>query len=99
MRRTMTMAALAVALAAGPAAAHEKGGRAMGVVESVTAEEIVIRTADGHPVAFALGPATRFTLGGKPARAGDVRVGQRASVHGKKAGDRLEAVQVKLGGT
>ncbi|HEX9399356.1 MAG TPA: hypothetical protein VF912_04525 [Anaeromyxobacter sp.] len=89
--------ALVAALAAGPAVAHEKGDRAMGVVESVTPDRIVITASDGHAVAFAVTSETRFFLGDKPVRAQDVRRGQRAVVHGKRSGDTRTAVRVKLG--
>ncbi len=97
MRWHLKVLALAAALAAAPAAAHEKGGRAMGIVESVTAERIVVKAADGHPVAFTVTKETQFSRGEQPARADDVRVGERVVVHGKRAGERLEAVRVKLG--
>jgi hypothetical protein len=92
----MAALALAAGLAAAPARAHEQGGRAMGVVESVGPDRIVVKASDGHPVAFTLTPATRFFVGETPARREDVRVGQRAVVQGKKAGDGLEAVRVRL---
>jgi hypothetical protein len=97
MNRMMAVLALAVAIAGVPAVAHEKGGRAMGVVESVTAERIVVKASDGHSVPFTVTPDTRFFQGDKPARPEDVRVGQRVVVQGKKSGERLEAVRVKLG--
>jgi hypothetical protein len=98
MSRKLAAVALAfgVGLAAVPAAAHEEGGRAMGVVDSVTPDRIVVKSTDGHLVAFAVTQDTRFFQGEKPARPEDVRVGQRAVVDGKKAGERLEAVRVKL---
>jgi hypothetical protein len=79
-----------------PAAAHEVGSSARGVIESVTADRIAVKSADGHVSAFALTPATRFSRGEKAVAAGDVRVGERAVVRGKKLGERLEAVLVKL---
>jgi hypothetical protein len=88
--------ALVAALAAVPARAHEKGDRAMGVVERVTAEEIVIKASDGHSVAFAVTQETRFFRGDEPARPEDVRVGQRAVVQGKRSGERIDAMRVKL---
>ena len=97
MRRIMVALTLAVGLAPSAARAHEQGGRAMGVVERVTAEQIVVKASDGHSVPFAVTQGTRFLRGEKPARAEDVRVGQRAVVLGKQSGDRLEAVRVKLG--
>lgn len=96
MKWMMGVLALAVGFAGVPARAHEQGGRAMGVVESVTAERIVVKASDGHSVAFTVTKDTRFFQGEKPARPEDVRVGQRAVVHGKRSGERLEAVRVKL---
>jgi hypothetical protein len=93
----MIAAALALALGAPLARAHEEGDRVMGVVESVGAERLVVKASDGHLVEFAVTGDTRFFLGEKPARAADVRVGQRAVVQGRKAGGKLEAVRVKLG--
>jgi hypothetical protein len=98
MRRIWRLLALVAALAAAPAAAHDpKGDRALGVVDSVTPERIVVKAADGHTLEFAVTPKTRFVRGKKPARLDGVRVGERAVVHGKKAGERVEAVEVKLG--
>jgi hypothetical protein len=99
MKPSSKVLALVAALAAAPAAAHERADRAMGVVESVTPERIVVKARDGHAVGFSITPETRFTRGAKPVRAEDVRVGERAVVHGKKAGGGVEAVEVKLGGS
>lgn len=85
------------ALAARPAVAHEQGDRAMGVVLSVTTDRIVIKTADGHPVTFTVTPETIFLRGESHARPEDVRPGERAVVHGKRVGETLQAVRVKLG--
>lgn len=97
MSRTMKAFALIATLVAESALAHEKGGRAMGVVESVTPERIVVKTADGHPVAFSLTGETRFVIGHTPARLEDVQVGRRVVVHGKRVGEALQASEVKLG--
>jgi hypothetical protein len=88
--------AVVVALAGSLALAHEQGGQAMGVVESITPERIVVRTSDGHEVSFGLTKETRFVTGDKPGRAGDVRVGERVVVHGEREVGGLHAVQVKL---
>lgn len=85
-------------MSATPALAHEKGGdRAMGVVESVSATQIVIKTSDGHPVAFAVTKETRISRANEPVLIADVKPGQRAVVHGKRVGEQLQAVEVKLG--
>jgi hypothetical protein len=98
MKRIMTFVVLIATLEATPAVAHEKGGdRAMGVVESVSTERIVIQTADGHPVAFTITKDTRFFRGAEPVRFDDVKAGQRAVVQGKRFGEDLRAVDVKVG--
>jgi hypothetical protein len=97
MNRLKLFAVLA-ALAVVPVSAHEKGGdRAMGVVASVAPERIVVRTSDGHDVAFTVTPDTRFVRQGKGTPAEDVHVGERAVVHGKRVRESLEALEVKLG--
>jgi hypothetical protein len=96
MTRTLRTLAVAATLATAPALAHEKGGRAMGVVESVTASRIAIKTSDGHVVEFELTPETRFSRGSTTVPAADVRVGARAVVHGARKGDVLQAIDVKL---
>lgn len=99
MSRAMKTFAVAwiATVVAGSALAHEKGGRALGVVESVTSERIVVRTPDGHPVAFSVTRETRFVIGDKPARLEDVREGGRVVVHGRRVGEALQALEVKLG--
>jgi hypothetical protein len=98
MNRIMASLMLTFAALALPASAHEKGGdRAMGVIERVTAGELVVKASDGHLVVFAVTAETRFFEGERSARPEDVRVGRRAVVHGRKAGERLEAVRVRLG--
>jgi hypothetical protein len=97
MDRLPLLLAIVAALAAGPATAHESGDRAMGVIESVTKERIVLKAADGHSVEFAVTPATQFFQGERPARLEDARQGQRAVVHGKRGGGGAEAVRVRLG--
>jgi hypothetical protein len=95
--KTGILLAAFAALAARPAVAHEHGDRAMGVVASITTDRIVIKTADGHPVTFIVTSETRFFRGESPAHPQDVRPGERAVVHGKRAGEALQATQVRLG--
>lgn len=96
MSRTMKTLAVLATLAGVPALAHEQGGRAMGTVEKVTRDRIAIKTSDGHVVEFAVTPETRFSQGKAAVGARDVRVGERAVVHGARAPDGLRAVEVKL---
>jgi hypothetical protein len=82
---------------AAPALAHEHADRAMGIVESVSADRVVIKATDGHSVSFAVTAETLFVRGEKPARLQDVRVGERAVVRGKRLGEKVTAVRVDLG--
>lgn len=97
MSRALKALAILAALAAGPAAAHEKGGdRAMGIIASVSPDRLAIRTSDGHVVEFAVTPATRFTQGDARVGAERARAGGRAVVHGARSGTALRAVEVRL---
>ena len=99
MKQLKLVAVLVGLFTGAPVVAHETGAdHAMGVVESITPDRIAVKTADGHTVPFVVTRETRFTRGEKAVVAGDVRVGERVAVHGKRAGDALQAVQVKLGG-
>jgi hypothetical protein len=96
MSRILKVMALIVPVLGGPALAHEEGDRAMGVVQSLTPDRIVIQTSDGHAVSFTVDAETSFFVGEKHVTAAEVRPGQRAVVHGKRRGVGLTAVRVKL---
>lgn len=97
MTRMRTFVTLVAVVVAAPAVGHENGSRALGIVENVSAERIVVETADGHPVAFTITKDTRFVRGDEPIRLEDVKPGQRVVVHGKRLGEELQAVRVKVG--
>jgi hypothetical protein len=97
MRKVVHGAIAAVALLAGVARAHEDGVHARGVVKEITAERIVVATADGKATPFALGPETKILRGKDSVAADAVRPGERAVVHASRKGGRLEATEVKLG--
>lgn len=97
MKRWSKLSLLLFSLVAMPASAHERGDKAVGVVVSVTTERIVVKAADGHELGFTVGPETLFVRGERPARPEDVRVGERAVVEGKRLGDEVRAVRVRLG--
>ncbi len=96
MKRTLRILAVVSLLVGSPAVAHEKGGRAMGVVESVEKDRIVIKAGDGHSVAFTVNSDTQLLRGEKPASIEDVQVGERAVVNGRRVGEELQAMRVKL---
>ena len=97
MRPAAIVAAVLLALAGAPALAHEAGARGLGVVERVDASRIVLKAPDGHSIAFAVTPETRFVRTGKPVRRDQVEVGERAVVHATPAGGGMRATEVRLG--
>jgi hypothetical protein len=97
MKHGSRLAVLLLSLAAVPALAHEHADRAMGFVESVAADKIVIKATDGHAVAFTVTPETLFVRGEKPATREDVHVGERAVVQGRRLGEKVMAIRVRLG--
>lgn len=97
MRWTMALAALVAALAVRPAAAHESVDRVMGIVERITEQELVVKATDGHVIAFTITSETRITDSGTPVPVQEIQPERRVAVHGKKVGERIEAVWVKLG--
>jgi hypothetical protein len=97
MRRAAIVAALLVALPGVSALAHEAGARGIGVVERVDAGRIVLKARDGHSLAYAVTPETRFVRAGKPVGREQVEVGERAVVHATPAGEGMRATEVRLG--
>lgn len=91
-REWMTVALLSLTV---PAAAHEGGVDARGVVVTASADRISVRVSDGKELVFALTPQTRVVVGSKSAKVADLVPGQRTVVHGRRAGDRLEAVSIR----
>jgi hypothetical protein len=94
----MRTASLLLALglcAAHPLAAHEGGHDVRGTVSSVGPGELTVKTSHGEEK-FALTPETEFVQDGAPASAGDLKPADRAVVHSRKKGGRLEAVKVEF---
>ncbi len=95
MRKLLT--ACAVVLAASSAWAHGGGMHAKGTLKSVSADRIVLQTAEGEK-AFQVTPGTQFLKGSSPATAAELHPGDRAVVHARGAGGTPEAIQVRFGG-
>lgn len=77
--------------------AHQGGHDVRGVVATVSADELTVKTSRGEE-RFALTPDTEFVKNGKPAAARDVKPSQRVVVHSKKQNGGMEAIKVQLGG-
>src|SRR3954469_23788268 len=78
-----------------PLLAHEGGHDVRGTVISVGSDDLTIKTGHGEEK-FALTPETEFVKDGGPATAKDVRPADRAVVHSRKKGGRMEAVKVEF---
>ena len=95
--RCIGIAAIALALLPGLAVPHERGDRARGVVERIDEAALAVRASDGHVVTFETTPETRFVRAGVPVERADVQLGERVVVDGRRNGERLEAVRVRMG--
>ncbi len=94
--RQAFLAALAAAFLAQAALAHEGGLDAKGTVEAIAEDRIDVRTAKGVK-SFALTPRTEIVKGRAPAKAGDLRPGDRVVVHARARDGKLEAFEVRAG--
>jgi len=95
MRRSFVFAVAFICLAV-PVLAHEGGMDAKGTVKAITADRMDVQTAKGEK-SFALTQRTEFVKGRAPAKASDLRPGDRVIVHARVADGALEAVQVRTG--
>lgn len=86
---------VAVMLWVAVANAHEGGVDARGVVAAASGDHVALRTADGVEQHFAVTARTRVLIGSAAGKIADLKPGMRAVVHGRKDGDRLEAVLVR----
>ena len=94
MRSGSAFLLLALCLA-GPLRGHEGGHDVRGTVTSVGSDELTVKTGHGEEK-FALTPETEYVKDGGPATAKDLRPADRAVVHSKKKGGRMEAVKVEF---
>ena len=86
--------ALAIAL---PAFAHGDKKHVIGTIEKVSAESVMVKTAEGKSVEVKLAAATLYvTKDGKPAKFNDVAVGQRVVIHATPKGTELIADEVRF---
>jgi hypothetical protein len=91
------LAAAAVLASAVPAAAHEDGLDARGVVVEVSATRIVLKTSGGETRRFVVTPGTEVRRGTAPARISDVAAGEKAVVHARRSpGGDAEAISIRL---
>ena len=87
---------IAFALAA-PAFAHGDKKHVVGTIEKLSPEAITVKTKDGKTVDVKLATTTTYVASDdKPAKFGDLAVGQRVVVHADPKGSELIAATVKF---
>jgi hypothetical protein len=89
---------LLIAIAAAmPMYAHGDKKHVIGTIEKMSADSVTVRTSAGKSVEVKLAAATIYvTKDGKPAKAGDVVIGQRVVIHATPKGNQLIADEVKF---
>jgi hypothetical protein len=94
--RFFSMIALA-ALLTNAVIAHGDKKHVVGTLEKVTADSVVVKTADGKSVEVKLVSSTMYvSRDGKAAKLSDLAVGQRVVIHATAEGDTLSADEVKF---
>jgi Domain of unknown function (DUF5666) len=87
-------------LVTGSAFAHGSKVHVRGTVETISADSLVVRTADGKSVDVKIVASTIFLSRAnnedKPAKAGDLAAGDRVVIHATPKDNRLEADEVKF---
>ena len=89
-----------VALVAGVALAHGDKKHVVGTVEKINTDSVVVKTAAGKSVEVKLVATTMYVSHAgnedKPAKLGDLAVGDRVVIHATPKGETLEANEVKF---
>ena len=97
MKRMIVLtAALAVALS-GLALAHGAGEHVKGRVTAVTASSITVQTPEKETKTLSFDSETKFIKSGKPAKASDLKVGDRVVVDVRQMGTMLHVAFVRFG--
>src|SRR6266478_10101371 len=95
MKFRLSSLVLLVALATGTAFAHGNKVHVSGTVEKISADSVVVKTADGKSVEVKIAASTvflsRVNNEDKPARAGD-----RVVIHATPKDNTLEADEIKF---
>ncbi len=96
MRSMMAMVVLGALLAPALAGGHEAGLHARGTIKEITRDHVVLTMTEGMDQTYALGPDTKFVRREAPARREDVRAGERAVIHARRDGEKLQATEIRL---
>ena len=91
---------LSFAFLAGAVVAHGDLKHIRGTVEKMTSNSVTVKTTSGASVEVKLVASTMFVMRSagtdKPAKLGDLAVGDRVVIHAKPNGDTFEAVEVRF---
>lgn len=92
--------AVCMALVTGVAFAHGNKVHVMGTIEKISADSVAVKTKDGKSVEVKLTAATvylqRANNEDKPAKAGDLAVGNLVVIHATAKDNALEADEIKF---
>ncbi len=99
MKRMFAQTAALVVALSGLALAHGAGEHVKCTVTAVTAASITVQTADKETKTLSFDSDTKFIKSGKPAKAADLKVGDRVVVDIHEIGDMLHATVVRFGVT
>jgi len=102
MELRISSLALLFALAMGTALAHGNKVHVRGTVEKISADSVVVKTADGKSVEVKFAASTVFLSRAnnedKPAKAGDLAAGDLVVIHATPKDKTLEADEIKFSG-
>jgi len=95
MKVRLSLLALLFALATGTAFAHGNKVHVRGTVEKISADSVVVKTADGKSVEVKIAASSVFLSRAnnedKPAKAGDLAAGDLVVIHATPKDNILEA--------
>jgi len=100
MKLRLSSLALLFALATNTACAHDNKVHVSGTVEKISADSLVVKTADGKSVEVKIAVSTVFLSRSnnedKPAKAADLAAGDRVVIHATPKDNILEADEIKF---
>ncbi len=100
MKLRLSSLALFFALVMGTALAHGNKVHVRGTVEKISADSLVVKTADGKSVEVKFAASTVFLSRSnnedKPAKAGDLAAGDLVVIHATPKDNTLEADEIKF---
>jgi hypothetical protein len=100
MRFRILAVLFSFALMAASALAHGDKKHVTGVVEKVSADSVIVKSPDSKSVEVKLVASTVYTLrvnmADKPAKQGELAIGDHVVIHATPKGDTLEAAEVKF---